>query len=239
VKRFSIITPTLNSGAKLQETIESVLSQGKDLFEYIIVDGSSSDETLEIIKRYDGQLKWTSETDRGVYDAMNKGIEMASGDYLYFLGAGDHLRNKVLERIENLAPNEDLIFLYGKVYYLDEKREYLGRFNEAKIARANICHQAIFYSRRIFEVVGKYDLRYKLLADHAFNIKCFGDQRIKKIYVDEVIADYEGQGVSKVKDLNFIKDMPRLIRENLGLKRYLLNRLKNAQDKVFHPDYNC
>lgn len=236
-KRFSIITPTLNSAAKLEETIKSVLAQRRDLFEYILVDGCSSDETLKIIKGYDGQLKWTSEADRGIYDAMNKGIEMASGDYLYFLGAGDLLRSNILERIEKLLPAGDLIFLYGRVYYLDEEREYLGEFNEARIARANICHQAIFYSRKIFEVVGKYDLRYRLLADHALNIKCFGDQRIKKIYVDEVIADYQEQGASKLRDLNFIGDTPRLIRENLGLKRYLLNRFKNAQDKIFHPEY--
>jgi hypothetical protein len=77
-----------------------------------------------------------------------------------------------------------------------------------------------------------------VLADHAFNIKCFGDERIEKLYVDEVIADYEGDGKSvKERDLNFIKDAPRIIRENLGLKRYLLNRLINAHSKVFYSDY--
>jgi len=79
-----------------------------------------------------------------------------------------------------------------------------------------------------------------VLADHAFNIKCFGDERIEKLYVNELIADYEGNGMSvKEKDLNFVRDMPRIIRENLGLKRHLLNRLINARHKLFHSDYNC
>src|SRR5258705_11239297 len=91
-KRFPIITPTLNSGPKLEATINSVLSQKEDLFEYIVVDGGSSDETLNLLRKHGERIKWISEKDRGVYDAMNKGIGMASGRYLYFLGAGDHLR---------------------------------------------------------------------------------------------------------------------------------------------------
>ncbi|SRR5713226_3061593 len=238
-KRFSIITPTLNPGPKLEETIKSVLAQKQDLFEYIIIDGGSTAETLNIIKRYAGQIDWLSESDESVYEAINKGIEMASGDYLYFLGAGDLLRKDVLEKIGKIIPVKHLTFLYGNVYHLVDKREHRGTFDEARIARGNICHQAIFYERCVFDVLGKYDLRYKVLADHAFNMKCFGDERIQKFYVDEVIADYEGDGISvKEKDLNFIKDLPRLIRENLGLKRYLLNRLINARYKLFHSDYS-
>jgi len=234
-KRFSIITPTLNSGGKLEQTINSVLSQNEKLFEYIIVDGCSKDETLRVIRKYGERIKWVSERDRGPYDAMNKGIEMATGGYLYFLGAGDHLREDILERVEKIIPERHLTFIYGNVYLLDEKREYLGEFDEAKIARKNICHQAIFYERSIFEIIGKYDLRYSLLADHAFNLRCFGDKRIKKIYMNDVIADYEGRGLSREQDLNFIKDAPRMIRNNLGFRHYLLNRLKNLQHKLSHP----
>jgi len=233
-QRFSIITPTHNPGQKLEETIKSVLSQKNELFEYIIVDGCSTDETLNIIRKYEGRIKWSSQRDCGVYDAMNKGIKMAAGDYLYFLGAGDRLRENILEKVEKVIPDRRLIFIYGNVYLLDEKRKYLGKFDEAKISRANICHQAVFYERTIFEVIGTYDLRYSLLADHALNLRCFGDKRIRKIYVDEVIADYEGGGISKQKDLNFIKDAPRIIRENLGPKRYLRNRLYWLLRRIFY-----
>jgi glycosyltransferase involved in cell wall biosynthesis len=205
-KRFSVITPTLNPGPKLEATINSVLSQNEELFEYIIVDGGSTDETLNVIRKYGKRIKCVSKKDRGVYDAMNKGIKMARGDYLYFLGAGDHLRENILEKVEKELPDEPLTFVYGNVYVVNIKSEYLGEFDDDKLAKLNICHQAIFYERTIFEVIGKYDLRYRLLADYAFNLKCFADQRIRRLYVDEVIADFEGGGISTGTDMNFIKD---------------------------------
>jgi hypothetical protein len=195
-KRFSVITPTLNPGPKLEATINSVLSQNGDLFEYIIVDGGSTDETLSIVRKHGRRIKWISEKDRGVYDAMNKGIKMATGGYLYFLGAGDHLRENILEKIKKFISDEPLTFIYGNVYLVDERREYTGEFDEEKIRMGNICHQAIFYERTIFDVLGPYDLKYSLLADWALNIRCFADKRIQKIYVPEVVADYEGGGIS-------------------------------------------
>src|SRR2546429_3018448 len=115
-KRFSIITPTLNPGPKLEGTIKSVLSQNKELFEYIIVDGGSTDETLNIIKKYGEHIKWISERDCGPYDSMNKGIGTANGDYLYFLGAGDLLRQNILEKVQKYIPGTPLTFIYGNVY---------------------------------------------------------------------------------------------------------------------------
>src|SRR2546421_9448699 len=114
-KLFSIITPTLNPGRKLEDTINSVLSQNKELFEYIIVDGGSTDETLDIIRKSGERIKWISEEDRGPYDSMNKGIGMATGDYLYFLGAGDLLRPNILEKVEKYIPSKPLTFVYGNV----------------------------------------------------------------------------------------------------------------------------
>ena len=205
---FSIITPTFNPGPKLAGTIDSVLSQKPDLFEYIIVDGGSTDETLDVIRSYGERIKWISEEDAGVYDAMNKGIGMATGNYLYFLGAGDHLRENVLEKVEVAIPNKPLIFVYGNVYLLATQEEYLGEVDEEIIRTDNICHQAIFYERSIFDVMGLYDLKYRLLADWAYNIRCFGDDRIQKVYLPEVIADYEGGGISMTGDANFRKDFP-------------------------------
>ena len=205
-KRFSVITPTLNPGPKLEATINSVLSQNDELFEFIIVDGGSTDETLSMIRKYGSRIKWISKKDRGVYDAMNKGIRIARGDYLYFLGAGDHLRENILAKVEKELPDEPLTFVYGNVYVVNIKSEYLGEFDDDKLAKLNICHQAIFYERTIFDVIGKYDLRYRLLADYAFNLKCFADKRIRRLYVDEVIADFEGGGISTGTDMNFIKD---------------------------------
>jgi glycosyltransferase involved in cell wall biosynthesis len=208
-KRFSIITPTFNSGPKLEATINSVLSQNEKLFEYIIVDGGSTDETLNTIGKYGERIKWISEKDRGVYDAMNKGIKMAKGQYLYFLGAGDLMRAKILDRVDHLLPYEPLGFLYGNVYLVGGDVVYLGEFDDDKIAKSNICHQSIFYERHIFDLIGMFDLRYSKLADYAFNLKCFADKRIWKAYIAEIIADYEGGGLSTDVDVNFLKDFHR------------------------------
>lgn len=232
-KRFSIITPTLNSARKLEATIKSVLSQSKELFEYIIVDGCSSDETLKMIDAYAGEIKYVSERDRGVYDAMNKGIRMSAGDYLYFLGAGDRLRPNILEKIDRLIPHQELLIMaYGNVYLVDENRHGFGKFSRMRMLRRNICHQAIFYERTIFERVGEYNLRYVGLADYALNLKCFGDDRIKKLYVDEVIADYEGSGLSMGTDVNFTHDRADLIKENFGVWLYSLERLREFKNTI-------
>lgn len=203
-KLFSVITPVLNSGPKIRRTIESVRWQKRDLFEYIIVDGNSTDETIGAIEPYKKEITFISERDHGVYDAMNKGIDRASGKYLYFLGAGDSLRPAVLEGIASLLPVDELAFVYGNVFWEDSSLVYAGEFTKAKLRERNICHQAIFYERHIFNLIGKYEPRFKVLADWALNIKCFGSDQIKKQYIDYIIADFEGGGLSlKTPDETF------------------------------------
>ncbi len=215
-KLFSIITPTYNCGTKIEKTINSVLMQAEDLFEFHIVDGASTDDTLRTIEKYGDKIKLVSEKDKGVYDAMNKGIDLASGRFLYFLGAGDSLRADVLRKIEKLMPDEPLAFVYGNVYWMDEAMIYSGEFDKLRLKTHNICHQAIFYERTIFNVMGKFELRFKVLADYVFNIKCFGDERIHKRYIDYVIANFEGGGLSaKQKDFALLSEHAQLIKDYL------------------------
>src|ERR1044071_3807314 len=101
---FSVIIPSYNCGPKLEATIESVLSQQAGLYEIIVVDGGSGEETLDVIRKIRGRLRYVSESDRGVYDAMNKGVAMASGKYVFILGGGDRLRGGVLGRVAKLLP---------------------------------------------------------------------------------------------------------------------------------------
>ena len=210
-----------------------MLSQNKSLFEYIIVDGLSDDGTLEKIKKHSDEIKLIFEKDNGVYDAMNKGIEIATGKYLYFLGAGDQLKKGILEKIKSIMPQDNLSFVYGNVYRFDQNRIYDGAFITYKLNKRNICHQAIFYERNIFNVVGKYDIKYGTKADYALNIRCFGCREIKKIYINDVIADYEGFGLSsEKKDGNFLKDRPKLVKECLGNKEYIILKLRTVYVKI-------
>lgn len=222
-KLFTIVTPTLNCGSKIERTIESVLSQKRELFEYIIVDGGSTDDTLQTIARFKNELTLISEPDTGVYDAMNKGIEMSNGEYLYFIGAGDLLKSDVLETMRPALPPSGLNVVYGNAYFVSYKEVHSGKINAAFFRTSNVCHQAIFYQRTIFELLGNFNLKYKILADWAFNLKCFGDKRIRQTYIAQLIADYEGGGISeRYVDTAFHADHKKLIRRYLGLRQYLL-----------------
>jgi len=215
-KLFSIITPTYNCGTKIVRTINSVLSQDSGLYEYIVVDGDSSDGTRSEVERFGDRIRFVSEPDRGVYDAMNKGIEMARGKYIYFLGAGDTLRANVLGNLARVIPDTELAFVYGNVYWVDEAFIYGGEFDKLRLETFNICHQAIFYERAIFDEVGRFELDYKILADYVFNIKCFGNDKIQKTYLDYVVANFEGGGLSaQQKDTALTKALPQLIEEYL------------------------
>ena len=215
-KLFSIVTPTYNCGTKVVRTINSVLSQDDDLWEYIVIDGNSVDGTQREIEKFDARVRFVSEPDLGVYDAMNKGIEMARGKYIYFLGAGDTLRPNALRNLAGSMPAGELAFIYGNVYWVDESFIYGGEFDKLRLETYNICHQAIFYERTIFDVIGRYELDYKILADYVFNIKCFGNDRIQKTYLDYVVANFEGGGQSALqKDAALIEALPRLIEEYL------------------------
>ncbi len=212
-KLFSIITPTYNSGLKIEKTINSVLSQESGLLEYIVVDGGSTDETLPILETYGDKLKVISERDAGVYDAMNKGIEASSGWYLYFIGAGDSLRENILSKIARVVPEDNLSLVYGNAYMVDQGIVYDGEFSKAKLRQRNICHQAVFYGRTVFDMLGVYDVRFKVLADHAFNIKCFWNDRITKKYAAYVIANYEGGGISRNEiDVDFAQEYAELLK---------------------------
>ena len=219
---YTIITPCFNSGDKIASTINSVLAQRRDLFEYWVIDGGSTDGTVEVLASYGDNIRWISERANGVCDAMNKGIDRAVGMYLYFLGAGDLLRPGILEHLLDTLPREKPTLVYGNVFWAGNdpvygRTVYAGPFDKERII--NLCpnHQSIFYHRSIFEMEGRYDLDYRILADWHLNLKCFGNERIGKVYVDAVVADYEGEGTSsRVIDEVFFRRRTLLIGRHLG-----------------------
>jgi glycosyltransferase involved in cell wall biosynthesis len=217
---ISVITPTFNSGAKIASTVASVLSQRKALYEFLVIDGGSTDSTLQHLLAQGSALRWLSEPDEGIYDAMNKGIRLTSGEFLYFLGAGDRLLPGMLEavageirKLQCQGKTSRPTLLYGNVDWSCYSRPYDGRFNRFKLFRRNICQQAIFYQRSVFDRLGYYNTKYRLLADWEFNIRCFNDRGVHKCYIPLRIADYEGGGTSAITpDLAFQADFPRIAR---------------------------
>lgn len=239
---FSVIIPVFNRAAGLEKTLASVRAQDQTLLECIVIDGGSTDGTAALLASLGGSVKWVSGPDSGVYDAMNKGIALASGEFLYFLGAGDTLRPNILTQVAAQIPRSPHLFFYGNVYAEAYGRIYDGRYSKWKLSRLNICHQAVFCHRHLFDVLGPFDTRYTIMADHVWNMKCFGNPRIRRVYSPLVIADFAAGGLSQQRpDPRLIADRLTLIKDNLGPVPYLLNktaallppRLKEARYQAF------
>ena len=230
IPKISIITVVYNAADALEDTINSVLAQTFDNWEFIIVDGASTDGTIDILKRFNSsKILWTSEVDNGIYDAMNKGITRASGEWVYFLGADDtFVGPEVLGKVfQNKTYEAD--FVYGKVYDQRLKRNSEGEFDKTRLLQKNICHQAIFFKRDLFKEIGYYQPRYRLFADWDFNLKCFSKAEVRKKYIDVVVANYsEGGASAENNDLLFFREV--LFPERLNnLHKEGLKKLRNVR----------
>jgi glycosyltransferase involved in cell wall biosynthesis len=226
---FSIIIPTFNAASHIEKTMNSVFFQRFLEIELIIVDGSSTDNTLDIVQGYSPEgiiIKCVSEKDKGIYDAMNKGVSLAKGAYLYFLGADDTLYDdKVLEEIHSFIIENPCDIVYGNVLSEAFDDVYDGEFTVEKIINKNICHQAIFFRKSIFEKIGLYDLKYKVLADWNHNLKWFFKDGVHHRFVDVIIANYGHDGYSSAtKDTVFWDSFPRML-FNLGYRRLPVKKL--------------
>jgi glycosyltransferase involved in cell wall biosynthesis len=202
IPRISIIIPCYNAGSLLSDCLDGILAQEYENKEVVIVDGASSDGSLEIIKKYAADhpgIRWMSGSDRGVYDAMNKGVEMATGEWVYFLGADDGFYDsKVLAEIFSDGRAAGFDVLYGNVAFKYSGDIYNGLYDLRKLLfESNICHQAIFYRKQVFEQVGPFDVACRIYADRDLNIRCFLDKRLRITFLDRVIAVYnERDGLS-------------------------------------------
>jgi glycosyltransferase involved in cell wall biosynthesis len=218
---LSIVVPTFNSRRHLSRCLDSIRRQTYRDFEVVLIDGASTDGTLELLRDYareDARLKLFSEPDQGIYDAYNKGIERASGEWIHFLGSDDELHSdRTLEQISPyLNSHYDLVYgnvlMRGDASWAKSGAIFDGEYSLEKLGRQNISHQAVFYRRTLFDRHGRYDLRYKVLADWAFNLRVF--RRSRKKYVDLVIANFYAGGLStQRRDETFQEHYFDLVRE--------------------------
>lgn len=197
---LSIITVNLNNLGGLKSTLSSVWQQRWQEYEIIVIDGGSTDGSVDYIKEYEDKITyWVSEPDAGIYDAMNKGIEKARGEYLHFLNSGDSFYSEeVLNQVFTNSSSEDI--LYGNTQYVKGGIPY-SEFIAPNALSAEILldntlnHQSVFFKRRLF-TDNKYDTKYKYLADWVFytNVVVFGRATFK--YIDLTIVNYDLGGVS-------------------------------------------
>ena len=177
--------------------MQSVAAQTYENLEIIVIDGQSQDNTLDIVRKYENKIKWISEPDEGIYDAMNKGIDMATGTWLYFLGSDDTLyAPDVFTRISSRVDLRNYDVVYCDVKFQLSGQIYDGPFTNQKLMHVNICHQAMLVRKQVYLEVGKFFTRYKLLADWIFNLVWFPQKRYRRKYLNIVVANYHEGGSS-------------------------------------------
>lgn len=200
--KVSIITATFNSARYLADTIQSVIAQTYPNIEYIVVDGASSDGTLDIIENYRAHIsKMVSEPDHGIYDAFNKGMALATGEILYFLNSDDYLydQNTIQEVAGVFAANPNCRFVYGNVLVLDEKVDYRyvrGKpFTLTDLRRGDMPpHPGFFVHRELVVQIGPFATQYSAFEDFDFVIRCFLAAEPQSSYLNRTIAVFRETG---------------------------------------------
>ena len=199
---MTVITVVYNGAAHLEKTILSVLNQTYDNVEFVVVDGGSTDGTLDIIRKYDHAIDyWVSEKDAGIYDAMNKGIRLAAGEWINFMNSGDlFYENTTMDRV---VPNLELglAIVYGDVETVSDR--YSANVKKASfpvsvknlVMKMPICHQSMFVRLRSFKHIGLFDTGYKICADHDWLVKALLHGNQSK-YLPQCMALCNVDGVS-------------------------------------------
>ena len=222
--KVTVVTAVLNDAGHIEQTILSVISQTNIEIEYIIVDGGSKDGTLELIGKYKDKISlFISEPDRGVYDAMNKGIKYSTGDFVYFLNSGDVLLNpSILSKIklEELKERNAIIYgnvvvAYGNIEALEKPRPFFN--SKMKFKGIGICHQSMFFPGKLIRNE-KYDLSYNIAAYYDLAYRLWRKGTVF-LYKDITIAKYDwGKGISSnpYKLLDVYRENARVCHQQLN-----------------------
>lgn len=227
---ISIITATFNSAKTLKDTIQSVLRQTNKDFEYLIIDGGSTDETIDIVKSYEsefsGRLKWVSEKDQGIYDAMNKGIKMASGDVVGILNSDDYFTSDdILQTVADAFKCQEIDAIYGDTHFIrDGNPQKCIRYYSSRMFRPfwlrfgfMPAHPSFYCKREIFDKAGLYSLDYKIGADYEMMVRLFKRLKIKTLYVNKDFVTMRTGGASNTNvrsRLTLIEEDVKACREN-------------------------
>ncbi|WP_460190818.1 glycosyltransferase family 2 protein [Urechidicola sp. KH5] len=226
--------PTYNSEDSLITALESLLNQTNQDFEVLVIDGASTDTTLQILECYKdklSRLRVFSEKDNGIYDAMNKGIKLAKGKWLYFMGSDDSLFESVtLEKVNTVLSETSASVVYGNAKIIGDtgwakhNEIYAGKFNLTKLLNQNICHQAMFYDSKFVKEVGDFNLDYRKSSDWDYNLRCWSKQPFE--YMNIIVANFSAGGFSSnSSDDNIAED-------------FVGNVMRYFKWNLFHPYLN-
>lgn len=235
---FSIITVCFNSEKTIRRTIESVLNQSYKDFEYIIVDGKSTDKTMNIIKEYEdrfnNRLKYSSEPDSGIYNAMNKGIRLCKGSIIGIVNSDDWLQPDALEIVKKQADelNETDFIISGwlNFHYNDGTVNILTNSNErfkhiTKLYGMGLRHPATFVSATVYQQVGVFDENLQIAADRELIIRCYKNKNIKFCLIPYVLSNMSDGGVSEQRP-SYRQIQKRIEESKYILHKYVTNKYR-------------
>lgn len=206
--KISIITPSYNSSKTIRDTIDSIINQAYKDIEYIIIDGGSKDDTLDIVKTYQNRIniKLISEPDKGLYDAMNKGINMATGDVVGILNSDDFYKNEnVLEKVATcFNEHSEADGCYGDLEFVDEintkkivRTWKAGEYKKAKLNNGWIIpHPTFFVKNGVYKKYSSFNLSLRIAADYEFLLRLLKINKIKVQYIPEILVSMRVGGVS-------------------------------------------
>jgi len=235
IQKISIITVTLNSEKTIDKTVESVIYQTYQNIEYIIIDGES-DNTHDILKNYHEDIDvLIIEKDEGIYDAMNKGVKIASGDFIYFLHSGDLLYDvtvieRIMEKINN--ENEYDIFYGDFIYYNDEGEEFHSEYRKdrTEILFRGINHQSMITKASVFRKNGLFNVNKKIYSDFEWLIKAVFENNSQILYLQLPIAYYLKGGESEIKGKKYGYERSQVIYQYASYREIFYFAIKYPLD---------
>ena len=212
---FSIVTVTFNARQYIENSIKSVVNQNYKDFEYIIIDGCSTDGTLDIINKYADNISMIiSEPDTGIYDAMNKALDRVTGDYILFLGADDFLYGEdTLHDLSKILDLNKLDLLIGRVKYTSGK-VFTSIFNYKTLLNNTVHHQAALYQKDLFKDF-RFDVKFSLIADYELNLRLYLRRRdIRYLFIENFVALCTDGGLSR-KQIQIGRHETNLVRRKV------------------------
>ncbi|WP_259014300.1 glycosyltransferase family 2 protein [Emticicia fluvialis] len=194
--KISIVTAAFNSAATIKDTIDSVLAQDYPDIEHLIVDGASSDGTVDILKSYGDKIRWVSEKDKGIYDAMNKGVSMATGEAIGIVGSDDFYPDShVISKVAKAFQESKADAVYGDLHYVNNKdvtkieRNWVsGEYNKNRFLNGWMPpHTAFFLKKKIYDAHGLYNLNLQSAADYELMLRMLYKYNVSACYIPEVL----------------------------------------------------
>ena len=217
---ITIVVPIFNAKKYIDQFLVGLLQQTFQNYEVLFLDNYSTDgttETIKAIQEKDSRIKLVIEKDKGIYDAMNRGIELANSQWIYFMGSDDVFFNENVLRIIAASLTNTYELVYGDVLWVPNEVLEEGVCTPQLLVNRNINHQRIFYKKELFANYGGYKLQYKVAADHELNIRFFCNNSISKKYIPITIARYHSGGFSANKlDNVFWSDWKQIFKTNFS-----------------------